>query len=118
MTAPVKVEGATEAAAAYRAIAADARDMTEPNRAIADAGAAAAAARAPTATGALAGSIRGDADAKQATLSVGVAYWNVQEFGSRYVRAQRYMAAGTEAMAREAPGAYADRMAAIVAKRT
>lgn len=92
--------------------------MTEPHRAIAAAGEAAAAARAPVASGRLAGSIRGDADAKQATLSVGVPYWNVQEFGSRYVRAQRYMKAGADAMAREAPDAYRERMAAIVAKRT
>lgn len=119
MTAPVRVEGATEAAAAYRAIAADARDMTEPHRAIADAGEQAARARAPVGrTGALSGSIRGDADAKQATLSVGVPYWNVQEYGSRYVRAQRFMAAGSDAMNRRAPDAYSARMAAIVAKRT
>lgn len=117
MTAPVRVEGATEAAAAYRAIAADARDMSEPHRAIAAAGEAAAAARAPVATGRLAASIRGDADAKEATLSVGASYWNVQEFGSRYVRGQRFMKAGADAMSRTAPDAYKARMAAIVAKR-
>lgn len=115
---PSHVEGADEAARAYQAIGEDARDMTDANRAIAGAGEQAARARAPAATGALAGSITGAADARSATLAVGVAYWPYQEFGTRYVLAKRYLRAGAEAMTAAADPAYRARMAAIIGRRT
>jgi hypothetical protein len=112
------VEGADVAARAYQGIADDARDMTEPNRRISAAGEQAARSRAPVATGALAGSIAGDATDRAAELAVGVPYWPVQEFGSRRRVAQRFMAAGIDAMRAAAPDAYRDRMQQIIERRT
>lgn len=114
----VVVEGAEEAAAAYQGIAADARNMTEPHKRIADAGADAARARAPVRSGALAGSIEGTATERDATLTIGVPYWPFQEFGTRYVLAQRFGQAGRDAMAAAAPDAYRDRIAQIIDGRT
>jgi HK97 gp10 family phage protein len=114
----VSVTGATEAAAAYRGIAADARNMTEPNKRIAAAGEDAARARAPVRTGRLAGSIAGTATERDATLTIGVPYWPFQEFGTRYIQGQRFGRAGMDAMAAAAPDAYRERMAAIVASRS
>jgi hypothetical protein len=42
----------------------------------------------------------------------------VQEFGSRRRVAQRFMAAGIEAMRATAPDAYRDRMQQIIERRT
>lgn len=114
----VEVTGAREAAAAYRAIAADARDMSAAHRRIADAGAQAASSRAPVRTGALAGSIEASSGPREATLAVGVPYWPATEFGTRYVRARRYLGAGIEAMRSTAPDAYRAALAADIARRT
>lgn len=116
--APATVTGVEEAQRAYRGIADDAKDMTEPHRRIAAAGADAARARAPVASGRLAGSIAGVATERDATLTIGVAYWPFQEFGTRYVQAQRFGRAGMDAMAAAAPEAYQGRMSTIIARRT
>jgi len=116
---PASVEGVDRVTAAYQAVVDDARNMTEAHRAIASAGETAARSRAPVgATGSLAGTITGTATERDATLGVGVAYWNVQEFGSRYIAARRFMRAGTEAMTLAAPEAYTGRMSAIIGART
>lgn len=113
----VRVEGVPHATAAYAGIADDARDMRDPNRAIAETGARAARARAPHRTGALGASIEANATEREAVLSVAVPYARFQEYGTRYVRARRFMAAGREAMRETAPDAYRARMAAIVERR-
>lgn len=117
MAGEVTVEGLEAAQAAYAGIASDAKDMTEAHRAMADAGAQAARARAPVRSGALSGSIDGTATAQDAKLSVGVPYWPYLEYGTKFLNARRYMRAGIDAMERTAPGAYEQRMAAIIAKR-
>ena len=117
MAKSVTVEGVDVAQAAYNGIAADAKDMTEAHRAMADAGASAARARAPTRSGALSGSIDGTATAQDAKLTVGVPYWPYLEYGTKFLNARRYMRAGIDAMTATAPGAYEQRMAAIIAKR-
>jgi hypothetical protein len=118
VAAPVEVTGVDAAQAAYAGIAKDAQDMTEPHRAIADAGARAARARAPVRSGRLAASIDSDATPKEAVLSVGVAYWPYVEFGTRYVQGRRMMGAGIDAMRQAAQAAYEARMAAIIERRT
>ena len=118
MSDQVRVEGVAEASRAYQAIAADARDMTEPNRRIAAAGEDAARARAPIRTGRLSGSIQGSATAAAAELRVGVPYWPFVEFGTRWIQAQHFAKAGMDAMSAVAPDAYRARMAAIIEKRT
>ena len=118
MADPVRVEGADEAIRAYQAIADDARDMGDAHRAIAAAGADAARARAPRATGSLAATIAGDSTDREATLSVGVPYWPFTEFGTRYLLGKRYLGAGIDAMERAAPDAYHARMAGIIGKRS
>lgn len=116
---PATVEGVDVCQRAYDGIAADARDMTEPHRTIARAGADAARARAPVGrTGRLSGSIEGKATERDATLTIGVAYWPFQEFGTRYLAGQRFGRAGMDAMRAVAPDAYTGRMAQIIAKRT
>jgi HK97 gp10 family phage protein len=114
----VTVEGVDAAARAYAAIAADARNLTDANRAIAAAGADAARSRAPRRTGALSGSITPDATPTAAELRVGVAYWPFQEFGTRYVAARHYMAAGADAMETAANREYPARMARIIEAHT
>jgi hypothetical protein len=118
MAAPVEVTGVDAAQAAYQGIASDAHDMTEPNRAIAEAGARAAQGRAPVATGRLRASIASDATPQDAILEVGVPYWPYVEYGTKYVQGARMMRAGIDAMERAAQPAYEQRMAAIIAKRT
>ena len=113
------VAGVDRAAAAYDAVASDARNMGEPHRRIAAAGAQGAKARAPVRTGQLAGTIAGTAtDTYAEQLVVGVRYWPTQEFGTRYVAGQRFMRDGIDAMRAVAPEAYAGRMAAIVKAHT
>lgn len=115
---PATVTGAEEAARAYAAIAADARNMTEAHRRIASAGADAARARAPVRTGRLAGSIDGRGTERDATLTVAVAYWPYVEFGTRWIEGRRFARAGIDAMHAAAPDAYRDRMAAVIEAHT
>jgi hypothetical protein len=116
---PASVAGVPEAQAAYQGIADDARNMTEAHRLIASAGEAAARSRAPTGrTGQLAGSIKGSATERDATLTISVPYWPYQEFGTRYVTARRFGRAGIDAMTQTAPDAYRARMASIIDSRT
>jgi len=103
---PVTVTGAEEAQAAIQGVVDDARSMGDVHRLIAQAGEDAARARAPASTGRLSGSITGGADDRQATLAVGVAYWPYQEFGTRHLKARRYMAAGIRAMRKVAGKEY------------
>jgi len=103
---PVEVTGVAEAQAAIQGVADDARSLGDVHRLIAQAGEDAARARAPSATGRLSGSIAGGADDRQATLAVGVAYWPYQEFGTRHLKARRYMAAGIRAMRKVAGREY------------
>jgi HK97 gp10 family phage protein len=104
---PATVTGIPEAQAAIQGVVDDARSMGDVHRLIAQAGEDAARNRAPKgATGNLSGSITGGADDRQATLAVGVAYWPYQEFGTRHLRARRYMAAGIRAMRKVAGKEY------------
>jgi HK97 gp10 family phage protein len=103
---PATVTGVPEAQAAIQGVADDARSMGDVHRLISEAGIDAARARSPAATGRLSGSIAGDSDDRQATLAVGVAYWPYQEFGTRHLKARRYMAAGIRAMRKVAGREY------------
>ena len=103
---PVEVTGVPEAQAAIQGVVDDARSLGDVHRLISQAGIDAARARSPVGTGRLAGSIQGDSDDRQATLAVGVAYWPYQEFGTRHLRARRYMAAGIRAMRKVAGREY------------
>jgi len=94
----VTVTGVPEAQAAIDGLVDDAKHMGDVFRMVAQAGEDGARARSPTATGRLSGSIAGASDDRQATLAVGVAYWPYQEFGTRHLKARRYMAAGIRAM--------------------
>ena len=100
------VEGVPEAQAAIQGVIDDARSMGDVHRLIGQAGEDAARARSPAATGRLSGSITGAGDDRQATLAVGVAYWPYQEFGTRHLKARRYMAAGIRAMRKVAGREY------------
>jgi HK97 gp10 family phage protein len=95
---PATVTGIPEAQAAIQGVVDDAKSLGDVHRLIAQAGEDAARARAPMSTGRLSGSITGAGDDRQATLAVGVAYWPYQEFGTRHLRARRYMAKGISAM--------------------
>jgi HK97 gp10 family phage protein len=104
---PATVEGVEAAQDAYRGLAADMRELADVHAAIAEAGEAAARAKAPVGrTGRLSGSIVTSSDSRSATLAVGVDYWPYQEFGTRYIRARKFMAAGIRAMRRTGGGAY------------
>jgi len=103
---PAEVTGIPEAQAAIQGVVDDARSLGDVHRLIAQAGEDAARARAPASTGRLSGSITGGADDRQATLAVGVAYWPYQEFGTRHLKARRYMAAGIRAMRKTAGKEY------------
>ena len=103
---PAEVTGIPEAQAAIQGVVDDARSLGDVHRLIAQAGEDAARARAPASTGRLSGSITGASDDRQATLAVGVAYWPYQEFGTRHLRARRYMAAGIRAMRKVAGKEY------------
>lgn len=103
---PATVEGIPEAQAAIQGVIDDARSLGDVHRLIAQAGEDAARARAPASTGRLSGSITGASDDRQATLAVGVAYWPYQEFGTRHLKARRYMAKGISAMRKTAGKEY------------
>jgi len=94
----VTVTGVEGAQAAINGVVDDAKHMGDVFRMVAQAGEDAARNRAPVSTGRLSGSIAGAGDDRQATLAVGVAYWPYQEFGTRHLKARRYMAAGIRAM--------------------
>jgi HK97 gp10 family phage protein len=103
---PVEVTGIPEAQAAIQGVVDDARSLGDVHRLIAQAGEDGARARSPARSGRLSGSIRGGADDRQATLAVGVEYWPYPEFGTRYQRARKYMAAGIRAMRKTAGKEY------------
>jgi len=102
----VTVTGVEGAQSAINGVVDDAKHMGDVFRLIAQAGEDAARNRAPASTGRLSGSIAGAGDDRQATLAVGVAYWPYQEFGTRHLKARRYMAAGIRAMRKVAGREY------------
>jgi HK97 gp10 family phage protein len=114
---PLTVTGVEPAQAAFDGIVEDARSLGDVHALIAQAGEDAARARAPVATGRLAASIASSSNDRQATLGVGVAYWPYPEFGTRYLRARRYMAAGIRAAKRTAGREYRAKMSASFRKR-
>jgi hypothetical protein len=114
---PATITGVPEAQAAIQGVVDDARSLGDVHRLIAQAGVTAAQARAPVATVRLSGSIQGDSDDRQATLAVGVAYWPYQEFGTRHLRARRYLAAGIRAMRKTAGREYRKKLSTGYSKR-
>jgi hypothetical protein len=112
------VTGVDVCARAYAAVAEDAKNELDAHRRIASAAESAARGRAPVRTGALAGSIAGKASEHDAELAVAMPYWPAQEFGTRYLTGRRYMAAGIDAGRAAAPGAYTDRLAAVIKAHT
>ena len=103
---------------AYKAVAAGAADMREPNAALSEIGQTAAVARAPHRTGVLGSAIESSADERASILSVSVPYARWQEFGTRYVHARRYMAAGRRAMRNAAPEVYRAAMERVAERAT
>jgi hypothetical protein len=77
----VEIQGTTRLALTLAGAAHRLGDMSAPGRAAAGVVAASAAARAPHRTGRLAGSMRGTADDKVATISSGLVYAPVIHFG-------------------------------------
>lgn len=100
----VQVVGADAFAASCQAAAKDLQSMDAASRNAATQTAGQARSRAPRLTGRLAASIVGKPDGKggfEVTVQLGEVYPVVQEYGSRYVRAKRYMRAaidGSEAV--------------------
>jgi hypothetical protein len=115
---PATIDGVEAAQAAYQGLADDARNLGDVFRDIAQAGEDAARARAPVgATGRLGGSIKGSSSSSEATLAVGVSYWPYQEFGTKYLKARRYMAAGMRAAKRAAGDGFRKHLDASWKKR-
>jgi len=114
--ARLEIEGAAEVDAAFHQLQSDTRSVRVPSQTLADLGLAAAQLRAPVLTGALSASIEERVDDAGGGIATDVEYAPFQEFGTRYVSAQRFMAAGFEAMEGAAQDTYSawldDRIAA------
>lgn len=102
----LEVVGRDQVEAGLAQLKRDTSSVAVPSRQLVDVGLTAAGARVPVATGLLASSIEGTADAEGASLSTSVDYGPYQEFGTRYVAASRFMRAGFDAMSSSARDVY------------
>lgn len=103
----VEAVNGRQVADALAGLAKDAADLSEPSRVVLAAGLDAATGRAPRLTGELIGGLDVvDVTPAGGTLVARAPYSAYQDRGTRYVRAQRFMQAGSEAIHRAAPDAY------------
>jgi HK97 gp10 family phage protein len=114
---PATVEGIPEAQAAIQGVVDDVKNLADVHALIAQAGEEAARARAPKGeTGALSASISSSSNDREAILSInpyaqpGKFYWVYQEFGTKRLKARRYMAKGISAMRKAAGKGYRKKM--------
>jgi hypothetical protein len=95
----------------------DAADLSAPTRTVLSVGLDAARGAAPRLTGALIGGLDVvDVTPEGGTLVAAAPHSRYQEYGTRYVKARRFMAAGSEAIHAAAGDIYRDDLAAKIGK--
>jgi hypothetical protein len=105
--AKLEVQNAPQVQAALASLAPAAADMSAPTRSVLSVGLDAARGAAPVRTGELRGSLEVlEVGPDGGTLAATAPHSRFLEYGTRYVRARRFMRAGSEAIARAAPEAY------------
>jgi hypothetical protein len=92
---------------ALRSLGTAAADVSAPTRTVLAVGLDAAQGHAPVRTGVLrAGIVIADVTPQGGALGAQAPYSPYQEYGTRHVRARRFMRAGADAIERAAPDAY------------
>lgn len=109
MTAPkVEIIGEDKVRRAFAGLEDDVEKVAEPSERLGRIGQETAQDRAPRRTGELEAGIEYRADDEGVELRTAVRHAPYQEFGTRYVIAQRFMRAGFEAMSERARDTYTD----------
>lgn len=116
-SADIQAVNARQVADAIASLGVAGADFAEPTRQVLSIGLDAARGEAPRLTGQLiAGLDVVDVTREGGTLAATAPYSAYQEFGTRYVKARRFMRAGADAIDRAAGDIYREDLAAKVAK--